>query len=164
MCREYKPSRRFLLKITETMKKILIQANNLDTVIDVFNYIYGHQGCKEAEVAEYCGFTGRQVAYYVGACIYLDLLNRDWTPTELARDIKTNNPAEVEDRIYQRIVDDDVIGQVYNYLCSEPEGNISNFALELVKEEFPGYSDAVYTRRSDNIVKWCKKIYRYLNN
>ena len=72
------------------MKKILIQANNLDTVVDSFMYIYLHKGCTKRELADYCGFSMRQVDYYTNACKYLGLINQDWTPTELAEDIFKN--------------------------------------------------------------------------
>lgn len=145
------------------MGKILIQANNLDTVIDVFMYIYQHQGCSKQSIADYCGFTLRQVDYYTNACKYLDLINDDWTPTSLAEDIFENSPAEVTERIYQRIIEDELIGKIYKKIIDFPEEDISSFAKELVIAFYPGLSDAVYNRRSDNMVKWCKKIICYNN-
>lgn len=145
------------------MNKILIQANNLDTVIDVFKYICMHPCCKRQEVADYCGFSLRQVAYYTNACKYLDLLHDDWTPTELAIDIFENNMAEVKERIYKRIIEDDMIGQVYRYMTDNPDDSPYEMAKSLTMRYFPGLSDAVYCRRSSNIVKWCKKIIQYNN-
>lgn len=146
------------------MAKILIQANNLDTVVDVFMYIYLHPNCKKQDIANYCGFSLRQVDYYTNACKYLDLINKDWTPTELANDIFKNNPAEITDRIYQRIIDDNLIGEVYSWMLKNPETDYSDRVRELVCENYPGYSEAVYKRRSDNIIKWCIKIFNYMNN
>lgn len=145
------------------MGKILIQANNLDTVIDVFMYIYQHQECGKQEIADYCGFTLRQVDYYTNACKYLDLINDDWTPTSLAKDIFENSPAEVTERVYKRIIEDELIGQIYRRLRDFPHEDISEYAKDLVMEYYPGFSEAVYDRRSDNIVKWCKKIISYNN-
>lgn len=143
------------------MGKILIQANNLDTVIDTFMYIYMHPGCTKQELADYCGFTLRQVDYYTNACKYLDLINNDWLPTDLAKDIFENNPAEVTERVYKRIIEDEMIGQIYQRMIDYPDSNISEFAKDLVMDYYPGFSDAVYDRRSDNMVKWCKKIINY---
>lgn len=145
------------------MGKILIQANNLDTVIDVFMYIYQHQGCGKQEIADYCGFTLRQVDYYTNACKYLDLINDDWTPTSLAKDIFENSPAEVTERVYKRIIEDELMGQIYRRLRYFPHEDISEYAKDLVMEYYPGFSEAVYDRRSNNIVKWCKKIISYNN-
>ena len=143
------------------MRKILIQANNLDTVIDTFMYIYMHPGCTKQELADYCGFSLRQVDYYTNACKYLDLINNDWSPTDLAKDIFENNPAEVTERVYKRIAEDEMVGQIYQRMIEYPNSNIAEFAKELVMDYYPGFSDAVYNRRSDNMVKWCKKILNY---
>ena len=143
------------------MKKTLIQANNLDTVIDIFMYICNHPQCTQKEIAEYCGFTLRQVAYYTNASKYLDLLNEDLSLTDLGNDIFKNSPAEITERVYQRIINDEMMGQVYSFMIDNPDDNVSEFAKNLVMDYFPGFSDAVYDRRSDNIVKWCKKIINY---
>ena len=145
------------------MGKILIQANNLDMVIDTFMYIYMHPECSKQELADYCGFTLRQADYYTNACKYLDLINDDWSKTSLAIDIFTNNPAEISERVYARIISDELMGQIFARIYVLPNEDPSTFALELTKEYYPGYSDAVYERRSDNIVKWCRRIIEKMN-
>ena len=145
------------------MGKILIQANNLDTVIDTFMYIYMHPGCTKQELADYCGFTLRQADYYTNACKYLDLINDDWSKTPLAIDIFMNNPAEISERVYARIISDELMGQIFARIYVLPNENPSAFALELTKEYYPGYSEADYERRSDNIVKWCRRIIEKMN-
>jgi hypothetical protein len=145
------------------MGKILIQANNLDMVIDTFMYIYMHPDCGKQELADYCGFTLRQADYYTNACKYLDLINDDWSKTPLAVDIFTNNPAEITERVYARIISDELMGQVFARIYVLPNEDPSTFAMELTKEYYPGYSDAVYERRSDNIVKWCRRIIERMN-
>ena len=145
------------------MGKILIQANNLDMVIDTFMYIYMHPDCSKQELADYCGFTLRQADYYTNACKYLDLINDDWSKTSLAIDIFTNNPAEISERVYARIISDELMGQIFARIYVLPNEDPSTFALELTKEYYPGYSDAVYERRSDNIVKWCRRIIEKMN-
>lgn len=144
------------------MKKLFIQANNLDTVIDVFMYIYLHGKPSKQEIADYCGFSLRQVDYYTNACKYLDLLNADWSPTELARDIFEHSSAEITERVYQRIIEDDFIGKIYSQI-NEPIDDVKHYALSLSRQIFPGYSEAVYERRADNMVKWCVKIHSYLS-
>ena len=145
------------------MGKILIQANNLDMVIDTFMYIYMHPGCSKQELADYCGFTLRQADYYTNACKYLDLINDDWSKTPLAIDIFSNNSAEISERVYARIISDELMGQIFARIYVLPNEDPSPFALELTKEYYPGYSDAVYERRSDNIVKWCRRIIEKMN-
>ena len=145
------------------MGKILIQANNLDMVIDTFMYIYMHPECNKQELADYCGFTLRQADYYTNACKYLDLINDDWSKTPLAIDIFTNNSAEISERVYARIISDELMGQIFARIYVLPNEDPKSFALELTKEYYPGYSDAVYERRSDNIVKWCRRIIEKMN-
>lgn len=145
------------------MGKLLIQANNLDMVIDVFMYIYQHPSCTKRELSDYCGFSLRQADYYTNACKYLDLINNDWSATTLAKDIFENSPAEVTERVYKRIIEDEMIGQIYQKMLDNPNSNISGFAKDIVMDYYPGFSDAVYNRRSDNMVKWCKKIIKYNN-
>lgn len=146
------------------MKKILIQANNLETVIDTFMYIYLHPGCSKVDLANYCGFSLRQVDYYTNACIYLNLIEENFDKTPLAIDIFTNNSAEVTERVYERIISDEVIGKIFSKIITLPQYDYSDYARQLVKEYFPGYSESVYDRRSDNMIKWCKKIIQYLKN
>lgn len=146
------------------MTKLLPQANNLETVIDTFKYIYYHPGCKKEDLSDYCDFSLRQVDYYTGACKYLDLIDEDWHLTPLGEDIFANNPTEVTERIYERIISDEVFGKVFARVFIRPKLDHSDFAKNLVKEYFPGYSEAVYERRSDIIIKWCKKIISYMNN
>ena len=145
------------------MGKILIQANNLDMVVDTFMYIYMHPDCTKQELADYCGFTLRQADYYTNACKYLDLINDDWSKTPLAVDIFTNNPAEISERVYARIISDELMGQIFARIYVLPNEDPSTFALELTKEYYPGYSDAVYERRSDNNIKWCRRIIEKMN-
>lgn len=145
------------------MKKILIQANNLDTVVDSFMYIYLHKGCTKQDLSDYCGFSLRQVDYYTNACKYLGLINQDWSPTELAEDIFKNSQTEVNERIYEIVINDELMGSIYHYILNNPDKEPIQYAIDLVKKEYPGYSEAVYQRRSDNIVKWCNRIISYMS-
>lgn len=143
------------------MAKLLIQANDLDKVIDIFKYVYLHPGCGKQTLADYCGITLRQVDYYVNACEYLDLLNDDMSATSLAIDIFTINPVEVTERVYERIISDKMIGKIFSRLLLLPDDDIVAYSNKIARDFFPGYSVAVYKRRSDNIVKWCRKIINY---
>ena len=140
------------------MNKLLPQANNLDTVIDVFMYIYFHPGCTKESIADYCGFTLRQVEYYTNACEYLDLINEDWTPTALGKDICARNASQIRERIYERIISDELIGKIFAKRIIFPDYDILPYAISLAEEYCPGYSEPVYTRRAGALVKWVDKI------
>ena len=80
-----------------------------------------------------------------------------------AVDIFTNNPAEISERVYARIISDELMGQIFARIYVLPNEDPSTFAMELTKEYYPGYSEAVYERRADNIVKWCRRIIEKIN-
>lgn len=145
------------------MKKNLIQANDLDKVIDIFTFVYLRPGVTKQDVADYCGFTLRQSDYYLGACVYLDLLDKNMKPTIFAKTIFDEYNSQVEKKIYERIITDELFGKVFARLLLFPESNVSEFARSLVEENYPEYSNAVVNRRSDNLVKWCKKILNKIN-
>lgn len=145
------------------MKKILIQANNLDTVIDVLMYIYRHPGYSKQDIADFCGFSLRQVDYYTNACRYLGFLDANGQVTANIRAFIEENPADVTDFVYSSIKNDKVIGLVYSRLSTNSYDDQISFTKELVRNEFPGYSEAVYERRASNMLKWCIKILNYEN-
>ncbi len=144
------------------MKKKLIQANNLERVIDIFIYIYNHPNSTKNNVAEYSGITLRQVDYYLGACFYLDLLDEKMKPTKIANEIFEKYRFKVRDCVYERIFIDDIYGKIIRRKLFYPELDIYEYASKIVRENYSGYSEAVYERRIDNIIKWCEKILKYL--
>ena len=144
------------------MTKILIQANRLDVVIDVFMYKYHHPDAEKKDIAEYCGFTLRQADYYTNACKYLAFLNDDLTPTKLADDIFQNHPAYITERVYEQIITDELIGKIYARMAMINE-DVYEYAMSLVQKYHPGYSRAVYERRTTNMIKWCTQIINFQN-
>ena len=140
------------------MKKLLIQANNLQTVIDVFIFIYQTPGCTKALVAKHIGFTLRQADYYTNACLYLGLIDESMKPTPLAHDIFENSSSCIKERIYECIISDDLIAKIFARRLLQPQSDIFSFAETIVKDNYPGYSETVYKRRIDNIIVWCDTI------
>lgn len=140
------------------MKKLLIQANNLQTVLDVFTFIYQTPGCSKALVAKHIGFTLRQADYYTNACLYLGLIDESMEPTPLAHDIFENSSSCIRKRIYECIITDELIGKVFARRLLQPQCDIFKYAETIAKDKFPGYSEAVYNRRINNIITWCDTI------
>lgn len=137
------------------MKKLLIQANNLQTVIDVFKFIYQTPGCSMSQVAQHIGFTLRQANYYTNACLYLGLIDESMKPTPLAHDIFENSSSCIKERIYECIISDELIGKIYARMKLQPQCDIYKYAEAVVKDNYPGYSETVYKRRINNIITWC---------
>jgi hypothetical protein len=146
------------------MSKILPQANDLDKVIDVLIYIHYHPGCNYAEIAEYIGFTERQAKYYVDACEYLELIVGKRRPSAICEDIFKNTPENVTERVYEKIITDNLMGQVFAKIYVLPDTDIDSFARELVSCYHPEIvSASTIERRAHNIVLWCKRIINYMN-
>lgn len=146
------------------MKRLLIQANNLQTVLDVFFFIYKTPGCSMAQVAEHVGFTLRQASYYTNACLYLGLIDENMEPTLLAHDIFTNNPSNIKERIYECIITDKLVGKIFARRLLQPDYEVFAYAESIVKENYPGYSESVYKRRIDTIITWCDTIIKNNQN
>lgn len=140
------------------MKKLLIQANNLQTVIDVIKFIYQTPGCSMSQVAQHIGFTLRQANYYTNACLYLGLINESMKPTPLAHDIFENSSSCIKERIYECIISDELIGKIFARRLLQPQSDIFSYAETIVKDNYPGYSETVYRRRINNIINWCDTI------
>ena len=146
------------------MKKLLPQANDLDKVIDVMTYIHYHPGCSYAEIADYIGFAERQAKYYTDACVYLDLVVEDRKPSVVCEDIFKNTPHCVKERVYEKIITDELMGQVFARAYVLPDSDLDSFAQELVSYYYPEISsNSTFERRTHNIVLWCKSIIHYMN-
>lgn len=146
------------------MNKILPQANDLDKVIDVLTYIHYHPGCSYAEIADYIGFAERQAKYYVDACVYLELVVENRKPSAVCEDIFKNTPENVTKRVYEKIITDNLMGQVFAKAYVMPDTDIDSFARELVSYYHPEIvSVSTVERRAHNIVLWCKRIINYMN-
>ena len=146
------------------MKKLLPQANDLDKVIDVLTFIHYHPGCSYAEIADYIGFAERQAKYYADACAYLDLVVDGRKPSVVCEDIFKNTPQNVTERVYEKIITDDLMGQVFARTYVMPDSDLDAFAQELVSYYHPEIaSSSTFERRTHNIVLWCKRIINYMN-
>ena len=145
------------------MKKLLIQANNLQKVIDVFKYIYQTPSSSKTLVAKHIGFTLRQADYYTNACLYLGLIDESMEPTPLAHDIFNNDPSKIRERVYECIITDELIGKIFARMLLQPHYDIFPYAEAVVKDNYPGYSETVYKRRIDNIIAWCDQIIKKKN-
>ena len=146
------------------MKKILPQANDLNKVIDVMTFLHYHPGSSYREIAEYIGFTERQAKYYADTCVYLDLIDSQRKPTVVCEDIFKNNPQNITERVYERIMIDDLMGQVFARAYVLPDSDLDAFSQELVSYYYPEITgESTFERRTHNIVLWCKRIIKYIN-
>jgi len=144
------------------MKKILPQANTLETVLKVFLYAGLKPNCTKEDIAEYCQFDPRQADYYLGACIYLGLFDMNGKLTPAGEDILEADGSSYRERIYELILNDQLIGAFFVHMIVFPDDNIKAFAANLTAKMFPEYGEAVINRRSSALVGWCVEIAKYL--
>lgn len=143
------------------MKKILPQANTLDTVLKVFLYAGLKPNCTKEDIADYCQFDTRQSDYYLGACIYLGLFDENGELTEIGNKILQVGTT-YRDRIYEIIINDPLIGKFFTHMMLFPDDDIKAFAAKLTSSMYPEYGEAVINRRSSALVGWCVEIAKYL--
>ena len=139
------------------MKKLLPQANKLDTVIKVFVYACNKINCTQNDIATFCGFEPRQAAYYLNACYYLGLINEDGSVSELGKEILIK-PSDVKRRVYELIINDPLIGEIFAHKFLFPNDDDKAFAVYCIKKHFPDYSNAVIERRASTLLNWCDDI------
>lgn len=141
------------------MKKLLPQANNLDTLIKVFIYFGNKKDCTVQEIADFIGFEPRQAQYYLSACIYLDLIDETPELTEFGKTLFVE-PSLIKYKIYERIISDEVIGKIFAHLLFNDE--LKEYSYKIIKNYYPDYSDAVIERRASTLLNWCKEILKVL--
>lgn len=144
------------------MKKLLPQANSLETLVKVFIYRINKLDCTVNDVAEYCGFEPRQASYYLSACYYIDILDENQNVTDLGKAIIDNKNITIKEGIYERIISDKIIGPIFAKMLIGDYKNLKYFAKEIISTEFHHYSAAVIERRISTIFSWCYEIKDYI--
>lgn len=139
------------------MKRLLPQANNLDTVVKVFVYSCNKINCTQNDIASFCGFEPRQAAYYLNACYYLGLIDSKGCVSKLGEDILAT-PSTVKLRVYELIINDPLIGEIFAHKLVFPSDDNKAFAVSWLKKNFPDYSEAVINRRASTLLNWCDEI------
>ena len=142
------------------MKKLLPQSNNLDTLIKVFIYFGNKKDCTVQEIADFIEFEPRQAQYYLSACIYLDLIDETPELTEFGKSL-FDEPALIKNKIYERIISDEVIGKIFAHLLLFND-ELKEYSYKIIKNYYPDYSDAVIERRASTLLNWCKEIFKVL--
>ena len=143
------------------MKKLLPQANNLDVVIETFKYCVEYPSYSKEDLAEHIGYNPRQVDYYLNACIYLDLLDSNGKPTDYSMELY-NLEDQLRLGIYERILNDSLIGKIFTHYLVFPASEIKGFAFHEVSSLYPDYKDAVINRRVSTIISWCDEIMTFV--
>ena len=135
------------------------QANNFDKVLMVLNVE------KPEKLKDY-GFmtvylediTDRQVDYYISACTYLGLINKQKEFTDLGNRVRNKVGIEQASEIARILVSDEIIGYIYfqqKFLGTELD---KDDIIEIMKEMIVFNSEAMYERRASTIISWLRWI------
>ena len=145
------------------MKKLLPQANTLDTVIKTFIQIANMMDCTLDDIAELNDFDKRQAAYYSNACYFLDLIDENLQLTPLGQDIM-EEPRKARVRIYEIIIGNELIGKLFAKTALYSKSRAVREGKELVRQLYPEYGEAVIDRRTRCLIGWCQEIIGYMNS
>ena len=143
------------------MKKLLPQANTLSTVVRTFKFIGNSMNCTLNDIADFNKFEVRQASYYTNACLFLDLIDEDLKLTPYGEDIM-QEPKRAKVRIYERIIKDELIGQLFAKVALYSKRIAIKECKELVKKCYPEYGEAVIDRRTKCLIGWCDEILVFL--
>lgn len=143
------------------MKKLLPQANSLDVIIETFKYCVEHPIYTKDDLAKHIGYQPRQVDYYLNACYYLDILDVNGRPTDYSRQLYGLGE-QLRLGIYERILNDCLIGKIFTHYLVFPVTEIKSFAFREVSILYPDYKEAVIKRRVSTILSWCEEIMTFV--
>lgn len=103
--------------------------------------------------------TDRQVQYYLSAAAFLGILNSDKTFTDYGRRLRNLNECEQDISLCQKIVSDEVFGEVY---FSELILGITldrDEVIAIMKKKLCFNSEEIYRRRAQTVIKWIEWIH-----
>ena len=98
--------------------------------------------------------TDRQVMYYLSAAMYLGLISKDKHFTELGCYVRNLSPTKQRIELIRLLMSDNVFGTVY---ITEKVYGIKlekEEVIDIIKSEYPQYSDELYERRYQTVKKW----------
>ena len=64
--------------------------------------------------------------------------------------------------IYERILNDSLIGKIFTHYLVFPVTEIKSFAFREVSTLYPDYREAVIKRRVSTILSWCEEIMTFV--
>lgn len=142
-------------------KKLLPQANNLDTVVRVFIYCSVMDEFSLTDIAEFCHFEPRQASYYLNACTYLGLVNKKGEISLKGKYILENYPAP-QLGVYECVISDSLISKIFSHMLFSPDDDVITYAIKEISPLYPEYGDAVLKRRASTLKSWCEHVIHYL--
>ena len=141
------------------------QADDFEKIISVINADkpqYFNDNLYLSSILE--NVTERQVSYYLSACMYLGLIDKNRSFTEQGIKIRSLSSYRQTVEIIRILLSDSIFGTVYITEKTLGVKLDKNDVIEIIKIEYPSYSEEIYNRRYQTVRKWVNWIESKLNN
>ena len=134
------------------------QANNINTVIDLTNFIAKNQLVDKLKITSFLGLNPRQTDYYINACRYLDLVTKNGSHFILTS-IGERVANTVEYKLRNIVMSKQILKTpLFNEILRNFKEN-GHFNHEYVKERIMQHDDNINSavtahRRKSTILNW----------
>ena len=96
----------------------------------------------------------RQVSYYLSALMYLGIIDKDRKYTNLGTKIRKMSSQLKTVELVNLLLSDDIIRYAYSYEKVTAVPFSLKMAIEMIKKDYPDYSEGIYDRRGRSILSW----------
>lgn len=135
------------------------QANDFEKIIKIINIPDSTKLKDYAYMRMYLNnISDRQVDYYISACVYLSLVDKSKSFTELGKKLRDLSGVSQEVELSRIVVSDEVFGLIYFLQKFKGTQLDSNEIIEIMHSKMEFKSEAMYIRRSSTIVSWLRWI------
>ena len=110
------------------------------------------------------GISSRQARYYIAAAKYLGILDTNKRFTDIGIKIRGLNEYLQKVELARLLLSDPVFGRVYiteRVLCMTLD---KSDIVDIIKEENPGYCEAIYYRRAQTVTSWLQWLKNILDS
>lgn len=138
------------------------QANDFKKIIAIVNVDDDTKLKDYSGMGVYLGdISSRQVDYYISACVYLNIINKDKEFTEIGQRLRNLYGIEQKAELARVIVSDEIFGSVYFRQKMLGVKLEREDIIEIMKQYVVFDSEPMYARRASTVISWIKWI---LNN
>lgn len=138
------------------------QANDFEKIIAIVNVDDDTKLKDYSGMGVYLGdISSRQVDYYISACVYLNIINKDKEFTEIGQRLRNLYGIEQKAELARVIVSDEIFGSVYFRQKMLGVKLEREDIIEIMKQYVVFDSEPMYARRASTVISWIKWI---LNN
>ena len=141
------------------------QANDFNKIVKMLYVPNEDIFLNDDTLGEYLdGITSRQARYYISAAKYIGILDSDKHFSPLGIKIRNLNEYLQKIELARLLLSDSVFGRVY---ITEKVLGMSLDKVDIadiIKEENPGYCEAIYLRRAQTVTRWLKWLKDILEN